>query len=125
MAIPSSWIAGSGSGRASRKQEMTSALLDVGCGTGAFSIGAALRGYRALGLSWDERNQSVAKERAIYCKAPSAQFEVLDIRELDRRADLVGGFDVVICLETIEHVMEDLKLMRARHGMLHETRRQI
>jgi len=66
-------------------------LLDVGCGSGAFSIGAALRGYRALGLSWGERNQSVAKERAIYCKAPSAQFEVLDIRELARRADLVGA----------------------------------
>lgn len=88
-------------------------LLDVGCGSGAFSIGAALRGYRALGLSWDERNQSVANERAICCKASSAQFEVLDIRELDRRADFVGGFDVVICLETIEHVMEDLKLMSA------------
>jgi len=87
-------------------------LLYVVCGTGACSIGAALRGYRALGLSWDERNQSVAKERATYCKASSAQFEVLDIRELDRRADLVGSFDVVICLETIEHVMEDLKLTR-------------
>jgi 2-polyprenyl-3-methyl-5-hydroxy-6-metoxy-1,4-benzoquinol methylase len=88
-------------------------LLDVGCGTGAFSIGAALRGYRALGLSWDERNQLVARERATYCKASSAQFEVLDIRELDRRADLVGIFDVVICLETIEHVMDDLKLIGA------------
>jgi SAM-dependent methyltransferase len=88
-------------------------LLDVGCGAGAFSIGATLRGYRALGLSWDERNQLVAKERATYCNASSAQFEVLDIRELDHSADLVGGFDVVICLETIEHVVEDLKLMRA------------
>jgi SAM-dependent methyltransferase len=87
-------------------------LLDVGCGTGAFSIGAALRGYRALGPSWDERNQLVAKERATYCKASSAVFEVLDIRELDRRAELRSGFDVVICLETIEHVLEDLKLMR-------------
>jgi len=88
-------------------------LLDVGCGTGAFSIGATLRGYRALGLSWDERNQLVAKQRATYCKACSAQFEVLDIRELDHRADLVGGFDVIMCLETIEHIVEDLKLMRA------------
>jgi 2-polyprenyl-3-methyl-5-hydroxy-6-metoxy-1,4-benzoquinol methylase len=87
-------------------------LLDVGCGTGAFSIGAALRGYRALGLSWDERNQLAATERATYCKASSAQFEVLDIRELDRRADLVNSFDVVICLETIEHIIDDLKLIR-------------
>jgi 2-polyprenyl-3-methyl-5-hydroxy-6-metoxy-1,4-benzoquinol methylase len=88
-------------------------LLDVGCGTGAFSIGAALRGYRALGLSWDERNQLAAKDRAALCKASSAQFEVLDIRKLDRRADLADSFDVVICLETIEHISEDLKLMRS------------
>ena len=37
-------------------------LLDIGCGTGAFSVGAALRGYESLGLSWDERNQRVAGE---------------------------------------------------------------
>jgi 2-polyprenyl-3-methyl-5-hydroxy-6-metoxy-1,4-benzoquinol methylase len=93
-------------------------LLDVGCGTGAFSIGATRRGYRALGLSWDERNQSAAKERAVYCGASSAQFEVLDVRDLDRRPDLVGCFDVVVCLETIEHVLEDLKLMRTMAGCM-------
>jgi len=88
-------------------------LLDVGCGTGAFSIGAALRGYCTLGLSWDLRNQSVAKERAILCGATLVDFEVLDVRHLDHRADLVGMFDVVICLETIEHIIEDLKLMQS------------
>jgi 2-polyprenyl-3-methyl-5-hydroxy-6-metoxy-1,4-benzoquinol methylase len=93
-------------------------LLDVGCGTGAFSIGATRRGYRTLGLSWDERNQSAAKERAVYCGASSGQYEVLDIRELDRRPDLVGCFDVVVCLETIEHVLEDLKLMRTMAGCM-------
>ena len=43
----------------SRNQE---ALIDIGCGSGAFSIGAALRGYNSLGLSWDERNQQVAEK---------------------------------------------------------------
>jgi 2-polyprenyl-3-methyl-5-hydroxy-6-metoxy-1,4-benzoquinol methylase len=42
-------------------------LIDIGCGTGAFSIGAAKRGYQALGLSWDERNQMEAKKRAQIC----------------------------------------------------------
>jgi SAM-dependent methyltransferase len=88
-------------------------LLDVGCGSGAFSIGAALRGYHALGLSWDKRNQLVAIERARLCKASLAQFEVLDVRHLDRRRDLLGSFDVVICLETIEHILDDLVLMRS------------
>ena len=29
-------------------------ILDVGCGSGAFTINAAARGYKALGLSWDK-----------------------------------------------------------------------
>jgi SAM-dependent methyltransferase len=85
-------------------------LLDVGCGTGAFTIGVAHRGYRALGLSWDERNQRVAAQRARLTAAEGAAFDVLDVRRLDERADLVGGFDVVICLETVEHIVDDRKL---------------
>jgi 2-polyprenyl-3-methyl-5-hydroxy-6-metoxy-1,4-benzoquinol methylase len=86
-------------------------LIDVGCGTGAFSIGAALRGYDVLGLSWDKRNQRVAGERAEICRARTAKFEVLDVRKLDRREDLKDKFDVAICLETIEHIMDDRKLI--------------
>jgi SAM-dependent methyltransferase len=87
-------------------------LLDIGCGTGAFSIGASLRGYEATGLSWDERNQRVAGERAEKCGAKSAHFEVLDVRYLDARADLVGKWDIVICLENIEHIIDDRKLFK-------------
>jgi len=87
-------------------------LIDIGCGTGAFSIGAALRGYEALGLSWDERKQHVAGDRAKICKAESAKFEVLDVRNLETRDDLIGKFDVAICFETIEHIIDDRKLLR-------------
>lgn len=86
--------------------------IDIGCGTGAFSIGAARRGYAVLGLSWDERNQRVARERARLCRASSAEFQVLDVRRLDERADLVSRFDVAICCENIEHILDDRKLMQ-------------
>jgi SAM-dependent methyltransferase len=89
-----------------------STLLDIGCGTGAFTIGAALRGYRALGLSWDERNQAVAAERAAICGADQAKFEVQDVRMLDQRRDLIDSFDVLLCCENIEHISDDAKLMR-------------
>ncbi len=86
-------------------------LLDIGCGTGAFTIGAARRGYSSLGLSWDVRNQTVAGERARLCKAPLATFEVLDVRQLHTRTDLYGLFDIVVCCENIEHILNDSKLM--------------
>ena len=86
-------------------------LADVGCGSGAFTIGAALRGYRAVGLSFDRRNQRVAAERAAMCGASTAVFEVLDVRQLDSRADFRAVFDVVLCTETIEHIADDQKLL--------------
>jgi SAM-dependent methyltransferase len=86
-------------------------LLDVGCGSGAFTIGSARRGYKALGLSWDERNQRVAQQRAAICKVSSAEFEVQDVRQLDQRFDLQNSFDVVVCCENIEHILNDRKLM--------------
>jgi 2-polyprenyl-3-methyl-5-hydroxy-6-metoxy-1,4-benzoquinol methylase len=85
-------------------------LLDVGCGSGAFTIGAALRGYSSLGLSWDRRNQEMAAERATICRAPLARFEVCDVRNLDERADLTDSCDAVICCENIEHILNDQKL---------------
>jgi SAM-dependent methyltransferase len=87
-------------------------LLDAGCGSGAFSIGAARLGYDVLGLSWDQRNQDVAAERARLCGARSVAFDVLDLRQLDQRADLQGGFDVVLCSEVVEHIIDDAKLFR-------------
>jgi len=87
-------------------------LLDVGCGTGAFTIGAARRGYAALGLSWDTANQEEARKRAEICRAPTATFEVCDVRQLDGRPAYRGQFDVVLCAENIEHILDDRKLMR-------------
>src|SRR6266700_857516 len=86
-------------------------LLDVGCGSGAFTIGTALRGYKSHGLSWDERNNSVATERARLCKAGTASFSICDVRYLDKEKDLVGKFDYVVCTENIEHIINEKKLM--------------
>jgi SAM-dependent methyltransferase len=86
-------------------------LIDIGCGSGAFTIYSALMGYEALGLSWDERNQATAHERALMCKAEKARFEEQDVRQLDKRTDLTNQFDVAICFENIEHIINDSKLM--------------
>ena len=93
-------------------------LLDVGCGSGAFSIGAAKRGYKALGLSWDKRNKAVAIERAQISGALTASFEICDVRNLDERVEYREQFDVVICTENIEHIIDDFRLIKAIHDCL-------
>lgn len=85
-------------------------LLDVGCGTGAFTIGAARRGYKSTGISWDERNQHVAQTRARMCNAADAGFVTGDARKLDSIAGLQDNYDVIICLECVEHIIDDGKL---------------
>jgi 2-polyprenyl-3-methyl-5-hydroxy-6-metoxy-1,4-benzoquinol methylase len=93
-------------------------LLDVGCGSGAFTIGIAKLGYKSLGLSWDARNQAVAETRARMARAKTASFQICDVRQLDKREDLKGQFDVVVCTENIEHIIDDFRLMRAMAGCL-------
>jgi SAM-dependent methyltransferase len=61
-------------------------------------------------VSWDERNQRVAGERARMCRAEQARFVVGDARVLDAVEGLDIGYDVVICLECVEHILDDRKL---------------
>lgn len=87
-------------------------LFDVGCGTGAFTIGAAKRGYDATGLSWDERNQKVAQERARICHADKARFPIGDARVLDTIDGHEERYEFVLSLENIEHLLNDKKLIK-------------
>jgi 2-polyprenyl-3-methyl-5-hydroxy-6-metoxy-1,4-benzoquinol methylase len=86
-------------------------LLDVGCGQGAFTIGLARDGYDALGLTGNSSDNRKATERAAICGADLARFEALDIRNLDSRHDFLNQFDILLCLEVIEHILNDQKLM--------------
>lgn len=85
-------------------------VLDAGCGNGMFTMLTASRGARALGLSDSERELSDATRRAAMLGL-TARFEVQDLRRLDDRPDL-AEFDVVLCLEVIEHVLDDAALLR-------------
>lgn len=87
-------------------------LVDIGCGTGGFAIGAARRGYRALGLTWSATDQAVAAERANLCGIGHARFDVQDVRYLETRGDLRGSFDIAVCCENIEHILDDRKLLK-------------
>ena len=93
-------------------------VLEVGCGTGGFTMGIASRGYEAVGLSWDTRNQGVAERRAAIAGVKNVTFPICDARELDRHAEYVGAFDVVVCCEVVEHIIDDRRLFRAMYACL-------
>jgi 2-polyprenyl-3-methyl-5-hydroxy-6-metoxy-1,4-benzoquinol methylase len=86
-------------------------LFDVGCGSGAFTIGAAKRGYDSVGLSWDERNQSVAEYRAKIAGV-AASFPIGDARHLAEKPEHHESYDYVLSLENIEHILDDRKLIK-------------
>lgn len=84
--------------------------LDAGSGSGAFTPYAAKLGNEALGISFDERNNAVAVERARILGLP-AKFLQGGLRKLDSLGADLGDFDQILCLETIEHIADDQKLV--------------
>ena len=72
-------------------------LIDIGCGTGAFTIGAALRGYVCSGWIELDANEAEASRRAQMCGADRASFSICDLREAHQRTQYRETFDVAIC----------------------------
>jgi len=93
-------------------------LLDVGCGSGAMTIASASLGFQSLGLSWDEINNNKAEMRAKVSDIDNVSFSICDVRHLDKRKDLSNQYDVIICTENIEHIINDQKLMNDMYNCL-------
>ncbi len=89
-------------------------LLDVGAGSGGFSIACAKKyNISCTALSWDERNVEESKKRSTQLNVHNkVTNKVYDIRYLDKLKELKSTFDFVICLENIEHIINDKKLIK-------------
>jgi 2-polyprenyl-3-methyl-5-hydroxy-6-metoxy-1,4-benzoquinol methylase len=92
--------------------------LDAGCGSGAFTMYASKIGNESVGISFDERNHHVAQVRARILRIPNVQFIQADLRDLDTLSDRLGKFDQILCLETIEHIRNDKKLIADMSALL-------
>jgi SAM-dependent methyltransferase len=92
--------------------------LDAGCGNGAFAMYAARRGNDVTGLTYIADDQEKAERRARALELTGVRFLVRDLRELDRFAADLGDFHQVICLEVIEHIRDDRKLLRDLAGLM-------
>jgi SAM-dependent methyltransferase len=87
-------------------------VLDAGAGNGGFTIFAARAGNRALGLSFSPGEMGDAQRRAALCGAGSARFEIRDLRTLDAGTTMHETFDEIICFEVLEHLEDDVGVLR-------------
>jgi cyclopropane fatty-acyl-phospholipid synthase-like methyltransferase len=88
--------------------------LDAGCGSGAFTLFADSIGNNATGYSHDSANNHKARIRASIVGS-TAQFLTVDLRHIEDRPE---RFDQIICLECIEHILDDQKLVDSLARML-------
>jgi SAM-dependent methyltransferase len=88
--------------------------LDAGCGTGAFTMYAAMQGNQAVGVAFDSEQLNRAERRAamVGLGPDQIRFVVGDLRQLHEFGESLGQFDQVLLFETIEHILDDQKLLR-------------
>ena len=92
--------------------------FDAGCGNGAFSIYARRRGNEVVAASFSAREQEDARRRADLVGAGGIEFHTIDLRELESHSQGLGRFDQIVCMETIEHLTDDVRLVRTLAEML-------
>lgn len=86
-------------------------VLDVGCGGGLLSEAMARCGARVMGIDLSEKSLQVARLHAL-----ESQVSQLDYRHVsaeDLATEQPGSFDVVTCLEMLEHVPAPASIVQA------------
>ncbi len=77
-------------------------VLDVGCGGGILSESMAKRGADVLGIDLSSKPLRVAQLHALESGVPSLRYREVAAEALADEAP--GSFDVVTCMEMLEHV---------------------
>ncbi len=83
----------------------TGSILELGCGTGKYTMCLAERGFSVLGVDFSENMVDRAKQRKVQSDNPIAEktdFKVADIRQLkvDRKFDIVVSLFHVLSYQT-------------------------
>lgn len=85
-------------------------VLDVGCGGGILSFGMAQRGASVFGVDMGQENIAAAKLHAQKVGS-DARFECVSVETLAQTH--AGSFEVIACMEMLEHVPDPASIVRA------------
>ena len=86
-------------------------VLDVGCGGGILSDSMARRGANVTGIDLASKALKVAQLHALEAATPNVQYLETSVEAL--AAEQPASFDVVTCMEMIEHVPDPASVVRA------------
>lgn len=86
-------------------------VLDVGCGGGILSEAMARRGADVLGIDLGTKALRVAQLHALETGATSVEYREIAVEALV--PERPGSFDVVTCMELLEHVPDRASIVNA------------
>jgi len=85
-------------------------VLDVGCGGGILAEAMAVAGGKVTGIDLADRSLTVAKLHSLESGVP-VTYESISAEDLAARAP--AQFDMVTCMEMLEHVPDPASVVRA------------
>lgn len=86
-------------------------VLDIGCGGGILSDSMARKGANVLGIDLSTKALRVAQMHALEAETPNIAYREISAEDL--AAQEPATFDVVTCMEMLEHVPDPASVVRA------------
>ena len=86
-------------------------VLDVGCGGGILSDSMARKGANVTGIDLSTKALRVARLHALEAQTSNLQFREVSVEAL--AAEQPASFDVVTCMEMLEHVPDPASVVNA------------
>ncbi len=86
-------------------------VLDVGCGGGILADAMARKGADVLGIDLATKSLKVAQLHALEAQTENVRYQEISAEAL--AAEQPGSFDIVTCMEMLEHVPDPSSIVNA------------